>query len=74
MQSDSTSCSYIRFYLYPLQCDQIWRNVTTLQFYLTLWQHFNDLFTIWQNFEPSLAKILCYMVNFKCCKRPNIEK
>ena len=31
------------------QCDQIWRNFTTLQKFTSLWQHFDRIFIIWQN-------------------------
>ena len=40
-----------------------------------IWQHFKDfleflkaLLTIWQNFEPTLASILCYRTNLHCYK------
>ena len=46
-----------------------------------LWQYFKrrshfckGLSSVWQNFEPTSAMILCYWVNFHCCKWPNIEK
>ena len=32
------------------------------------------LFSVWQNFEPTLANLLCYWANFHYCKRPNTEE
>ena len=37
-------------------------------------KHLKALFTIWQNFEPTLANILCYATNLYPYKWPNIEK
>ena len=62
------------------QCDQTWRNFATL----AKFRHFGKilkvfgqllkaLFTIWQNFEPTLANILCYWANLHPYKWPNIE-
>ena len=48
---------------------------------LTLWQYFKNLgqlckglLSVWQNFEPILANILCYWANFHRRKRPNTEQ
>ena len=53
------------------ECDQIWRNFASLANYLTILKIF---FNIWQNFEPSLKKIVLYWLNFMGCKWPNIKK
>ena len=39
------------------QCDQIWRN------FITLKQILEALFSIWQNFEPSLTKKYAFEPN-----------
>ena len=52
------------------QCDQIWRNFTILKTFGRGW----GSFSIWQNFESTLAKIIYYGANFYCWKWPNIEK
>ena len=33
-----------------------------------------SLFSIWQNFEPTLATFVCYWAILYCCKLPNIDK
>ena len=35
------------------QCDQIWRNFATLAKHINAWAKFDDLFSIWQHFEPT---------------------
>ena len=35
--------------VYGWQCDQIWQK------FISLWQFFEGLFNIWQNFEPTLS-------------------
>ena len=42
-------------YVINNQCDQIWRNFATLQNLQSLGRIFEGLFTIWQNFKPTLA-------------------
>ena len=37
------------------QCDQIWRNFATRTNIQYLWQIFEGLCNVWQNFEPTLA-------------------
>ena len=46
------------------QCEQIWRN------FKTVWEFLKALFSIWQYFEPTLAKYFCYRVNLDRCKWP----
>ena len=40
----------------------------------SLWQVYEGLFCIWQNSEPTLAKLSCNRAIFHCCKWPNIER
>ena len=54
------------------QCGQIWHNFATLAKFQKLSSFFKGLFSVWHNFEPSLANFLCYWANFHCCKRQNI--
>ena len=56
------------------QCDQIWPNFATLTKKLCIWNLFEGLFGIWQNFESILAKLLYHWANFHYCKWPNIVK
>ena len=60
----------IRFQLEALfqdvQCDQIWWNFATLRK--------KDLFSIWQNFEHTLANFLYYLGNYNGSKWPNIKQ
>ena len=37
----------------------------------TLAKSFGNPLGVYWNFEPSLTKVLCYWVNFNCCKWPN---
>ena len=40
-----------------------WMNVSSVTRFgeiLPLWQNWDGLFSIWQNFEPTLAKVFCY--------------
>ena len=39
-----------------------------------LGQCFECLLSIWQNFDPPLAKMFCYWVEFHCCKWPKTKK
>ena len=53
----------------------LWQNILLLsQNILLLWLNLEGLFSIWQNFELSWAKVLCYWANFYCCKWPNIKQ
>ena len=55
------------------QCDQIWRNFTSLgQCYKTL-VFWKGPFTIWQFIELTLANFIWFWANVQCCKWPNIE-
>ena len=55
------------------QCDQIWRNFATFAKHIkTLAKFWGFIkYSIWQNFEPTLANVLCKCTNFHCCKWPN---
>ena len=46
----------------------LWQNILRLR------QNLSGLFSIWQNFEPILAKVLFYWSNYHYCKWPNNEK
>ena len=46
----------------------LWQNILRLR------QNLSGLFSIWQNFEPILAKVLFYWANYHYCKWPNNEK
>ena len=39
-----------------------------------LWQFVKGLFSIWENFEPTLANSFWNRTNFACCKWPELEK
>ena len=54
-----------------LQRDQICYFGKSLKVYRQL---LKALFTIWQNFEPTLANILCYWANLRPYKWSDIEK
>ena len=42
------------------QCDQIWQNLCQFDKVLkSLWQVFEDYFSIWKHFEPTLENIVC---------------
>ena len=56
------------------QCDQIWRNFTTLAKVNESLANFYGLFPIWQNAYPTLANLWHYWANFQFCKWPNIDK
>ena len=45
------------------QCDQISKKFATFDKFLLLWKFFDCLFSIWKNFEPTLAKLQCFWVN-----------
>ena len=56
------------FKLFRWQCDQIWRNLSTLAKYTTTLATFSidkSLNLFWQK--------NCYWANFHCCKWPNIK-
>ena len=61
-------------YLLCRQCDQICRYFATLATFMNLCQMFDGLFSVWQNFEPTLAKLYCFWATFQCCTCPNIAK
>ena len=70
---DSSCCCYALTY--------VGTSVTRLSEISPLWQNFEvfgqllkALFTILQNFEPTLANNLCFWANLFSCKWPNIEK
>ena len=44
------------------------------QIFKSLHSFFQVLFSIWPNFELTLANILCYWVNFHCSKWLKIEQ
>ena len=44
------------------------------QHLMTLCQMVEGLISVWQNFEPTVAKMLYFWAVFQCCKWPNIEK
>ena len=46
----------------------LWQNLKVFE------QLKKALFTIWQNFEPTLSNILCFWANLHSYKWPNIEK
>ena len=56
------------------QCDQIYRNFAIMAKHIAcdFGKFLMVLCNIWQNFEPTLANVLCYVANFNCCKRPKI--
>ena len=56
-----------------VQCDQIWQNIATLAAFLNLCQIVEGLFSVWQNFEPTLAKLLCFGAASQCCEWPNMK-
>ena len=37
------------------------------------WPFWNGSFTVWQNFELTLAIFIWFWANVQCCKWPNIE-
>ena len=39
-----------------------------------IWEFLDGLLSIWQNFESSLAHLICYWTSIQCCKWLNIEK
>ena len=43
-------------------------------FFINLRQIVQGLLSVWQNIDPTLAKMLCFWATFSCCKWPNIEK
>ena len=45
----------------------LWHNLQSLG------QFLDGLFTIWQNFEPTLASFIYFWANFHRCKWPNVE-
>ena len=45
----------------------LWQNLPSL------WQIFVSLFIIWETNKPTLANLLHYWANFRCCKWKNIE-
>ena len=56
------------------QCDQIWRNSTSLAKFKKSWVIFLRLISIWQTLEPNLANFYAFMAIFCSCKWANIEK
>ena len=60
------------------QCDQIWKKFhNTLEKKLNVFGYFSEsLFSIWQNFEPSLVTLpfVCYSADLYYKKLPNIYK
>ena len=60
--------------LIDVQCDQIWRNSTTLAKIKSLWQLFNGLFSIWHYFYHTLPDFQCHWANFHCYLWLNIEQ
>ena len=46
------------------QCDQIWRNFGSVAKSSKSWSIIGGLFTIWQNFEPTLANFVYFWANF----------
>ena len=59
--------------LHLRQCDQIWRNFSTLANVKNSCQLFEALISIWKIFEPTLENSVCFWANLYCCKWPNIE-
>ena len=47
------------------------RNFATWQTLKSFGQTFEGLFSVWQNFVPTLAKKLWILANFSVCKYPN---
>ena len=37
-------------------------------------EHFEGLFSIWQNFESTLSIFVCFWANVYCCEQPLNEK
>ena len=52
--------SSLHLFLSPPQCDQILRNFTTLAKLSNLRQVAEGLFSVWQNFGPTLATLFCF--------------
>ena len=52
------------------QCNQIWQIFEILAKQLKSLAICESVFCIWQTFEPTLAKVLCYWANYHCCKWP----
>ena len=74
-REDLNYFSMIWFWLFTCdQYDQIWRNFTTLAKFKSIWQMFECLFSIWQNFGPTLVNVLFCWANFHCCKQPKLNK
>ena len=56
------------------QCDQILRNLPFWRNLYILGQIFVRLFGIWQNVDPTVAKMFYYWASFRCCGWPNTLK
>ena len=39
-----------------------------------IWQNFEGLFSIWHNFESTLANFVCFWAYVYCCEQPYSEK
>ena len=44
------------------------------QYFPSLCQYFEGIFSIWQNYETTSLNFVCHWANFNCCKWTNIAK
>ena len=75
------SSSMLLLFCFLINWDHNTTSVTRFGEISPLWQYFKSLgqfctglFRVKQNFEPTLANLLCSLANFGCSKRPNIEQ
>ena len=59
---------------YPIIVTRCGKISPLSQNFKKFWPFLEQLFSIWQNCEPTLANILYFWANFHCSQWPNIEK
>ena len=57
-------CSVTRFG----EISPLWQN------FMNLCQMVEGIFSVWQIFEPTLAKLKCFWAAFQCCPWPKIDE